>query len=381
MVKLGGPCQGPGKEEGTLCGRTEIPDSASWRFGKEEHAGKACCTKRKCRLHLKVIDETSDADSSEKAQALCTVVDDARTLLGLAQEGGENAAPQSLREPPAPAAMQSDLQLSAAAETTSEPPTSEPDPTSDPSASPGVSPATSHKRPRSDDASLMPPPPPRPVFSSPLPPTVPPQLSAAELLSSPPRESAGFHGLLQDMPPQPPPPPLNFAPLPPVTFRKLRRAITAGEDAAELLDALEDGYYAMQERCEELAEFARRNIKHCEVARDIFEEEAAVKVDAARTDRDVACSALEAYAREVAIVRLSLAECAAKDRKPGGRCQKGREQVLVGGVKLPCMCHLCHDERFAQSLFNTYDRTALPDRVARKVAHLIAHVESGRAAM
>ena len=48
-VKVGGPCAGPG------CGRTEIPATCDWRYGTEEHAGKLCCTKRKCRENLKVL--------------------------------------------------------------------------------------------------------------------------------------------------------------------------------------------------------------------------------------------------------------------------------------------------------------------------------------
>ena len=52
MVKHGGPCQGPGQTDGTICGVTEIGDKSSWRVGgrfKPEHKGKPCCTiKRKC---------------------------------------------------------------------------------------------------------------------------------------------------------------------------------------------------------------------------------------------------------------------------------------------------------------------------------------------
>lgn len=55
MVKIGGPCQGPGPTEGSVCGITEIPDSCKWREGKDEHRGKACCTKRQCGIYLKAI--------------------------------------------------------------------------------------------------------------------------------------------------------------------------------------------------------------------------------------------------------------------------------------------------------------------------------------
>ena len=65
MVEVGGPCEAPGKEPGTLCGRTEIPDKCDWGHGKEEHVGKICCTKRKCRLALKVIQDTA----AKKAKA------------------------------------------------------------------------------------------------------------------------------------------------------------------------------------------------------------------------------------------------------------------------------------------------------------------------
>lgn len=57
MVKLGGPCEAPvdDKQPPTLCGITEITDKSDWRKGKEEHAGKWCCTKADCRRALKVI--------------------------------------------------------------------------------------------------------------------------------------------------------------------------------------------------------------------------------------------------------------------------------------------------------------------------------------
>ena len=58
MVKPGGPCQGPGATEGTICGVTEISDKSDWRKGgkfKPEHKGKACCTKNACRIFLGVI--------------------------------------------------------------------------------------------------------------------------------------------------------------------------------------------------------------------------------------------------------------------------------------------------------------------------------------
>ena len=58
MGKHGGPCQAPGKTEGTICGETEISDKSDWRRGgkhKPEHAGKWCCTKNLCRIALGVI--------------------------------------------------------------------------------------------------------------------------------------------------------------------------------------------------------------------------------------------------------------------------------------------------------------------------------------
>ena len=64
MGKLGGPCQGPGTVPGTVCGVTIITDSSSWRNGgkfKPEHKGKACCTKRTCRIYLGVIKDPSAA--------------------------------------------------------------------------------------------------------------------------------------------------------------------------------------------------------------------------------------------------------------------------------------------------------------------------------
>ena len=61
MVKRGGPCQAPGAEKGSICGITEISDRCDWRKGgkfKPEHKGKACCTKRQCRIALGVIPDT-----------------------------------------------------------------------------------------------------------------------------------------------------------------------------------------------------------------------------------------------------------------------------------------------------------------------------------
>jgi len=61
MGKRGGPCQGPGEEEGSICGITEIGDKCDWRTGgrfKPEHKGKACCTKNRCRIALGVVPDT-----------------------------------------------------------------------------------------------------------------------------------------------------------------------------------------------------------------------------------------------------------------------------------------------------------------------------------
>ena len=66
MGKAGGPCQGPGRNGEPICGETEVPDTCDWRYGKEEHAGKACCTRKGCREHLKVI---KPKDSLEPAAA------------------------------------------------------------------------------------------------------------------------------------------------------------------------------------------------------------------------------------------------------------------------------------------------------------------------
>ena len=71
MVKLGGPCQAPGKTEGTICGETEIGDKSDWRRGgkhKPEHAGKWCCPKNKCRIALGVIPDPK-APKAEVAPA------------------------------------------------------------------------------------------------------------------------------------------------------------------------------------------------------------------------------------------------------------------------------------------------------------------------
>ena len=70
MGKVGGPCQGPGVTEGTVCGATEIADTCDWRKGgkfKPEHVGKPCCTKRACRIFLGVI-EVPNAAKKRRAE-------------------------------------------------------------------------------------------------------------------------------------------------------------------------------------------------------------------------------------------------------------------------------------------------------------------------
>ena len=70
MVKHGGPCQGPGQTDGTICGTTEIGDKSSWRVGgrfKPEHKGKLCCTKTKCRKFLGVIADVAPSAAAATA--------------------------------------------------------------------------------------------------------------------------------------------------------------------------------------------------------------------------------------------------------------------------------------------------------------------------
>ena len=70
MVKHGGPCQGPGQTDGTICGETEIGDKSSWRVGgrfKPEHRGKPCCTKTKCRKFLGVIEDVAPSAAAATA--------------------------------------------------------------------------------------------------------------------------------------------------------------------------------------------------------------------------------------------------------------------------------------------------------------------------
>ena len=70
MGKAGGPCQGPGRNGAPICGETEVADSCDWRYGKEEHVGKACCTRKACREHLKVIRPRSPlVPAAEPAEA------------------------------------------------------------------------------------------------------------------------------------------------------------------------------------------------------------------------------------------------------------------------------------------------------------------------
>ena len=70
MVKRGGPCQGPGENDGAICGVTEISGTCSWRRGgkfKPEHSGKACCPKRSCRIALGVIVDPDEPAESTTA--------------------------------------------------------------------------------------------------------------------------------------------------------------------------------------------------------------------------------------------------------------------------------------------------------------------------
>ena len=90
MVKLGGPCQGPGATDGIICGVTEIGDKSSWRRGgkfKPEHAGKACCTKKECRVHLGVIEDPRAAAPAPAAAAAPAGID-----AGLLRAAGSAAA-------------------------------------------------------------------------------------------------------------------------------------------------------------------------------------------------------------------------------------------------------------------------------------------------
>ena len=70
MVKRGGPCEAPVDDQGNLCGITEISDKSDWRKGKEEHAGKWCCTKAACRKALKVITPKAAAAPPAAAPAV-----------------------------------------------------------------------------------------------------------------------------------------------------------------------------------------------------------------------------------------------------------------------------------------------------------------------
>ena len=75
MVKVGGPCQGPGQLPNTICGETEISDGSSWRRGgkyKPEHQGKPCCTKRPCRIYLGVIEDPKASESPAAAAVTAT---------------------------------------------------------------------------------------------------------------------------------------------------------------------------------------------------------------------------------------------------------------------------------------------------------------------
>ena len=109
MVKRGGPCQAPGKTEGTICGETEIGDNSDWRRGgkhKPEHAGKWCCPKNKCRIALGVIPDPK----APKAEVAPAPAPAASGPLG----GLLDAVSTALAGPPAPAAAPAAASASAA---------------------------------------------------------------------------------------------------------------------------------------------------------------------------------------------------------------------------------------------------------------------------
>mmetsp|Transcript_935 Transcript_935/g.1577 ORF Transcript_935/g.1577 Transcript_935/m.1577 type:complete len:191 (+) Transcript_935:122-694(+) len=107
MVKVGGPCLGPGELPGITCGITEIPDSCKWRYGKDEHQGKPCCTKKRCARFLHAIKEKpadpADAAATDAtgAQALCSLSTadtnspqtGRKRLRDISEEGPQSAPP------------------------------------------------------------------------------------------------------------------------------------------------------------------------------------------------------------------------------------------------------------------------------------------------
>ena len=116
MVKPGGPCQGPGATEGTICGVTEISDKSDWRKGgkfKPEHKGKACCTKNACRIFLGVIADPKIA----KAEAASAPAPQASGPLG----GLLEAASAALNGRSAPAAAPAAASASAASASSAPP--------------------------------------------------------------------------------------------------------------------------------------------------------------------------------------------------------------------------------------------------------------------
>lgn len=116
MVKLGGPCQAPGKTEGTICGVTEIGDNSDWRRGgkhKPEHAGKWCCPKNKCRIALGVIPDPK----APKAEVAPAPAPAASGPLG----GLLDAVSTALAGPPAPATAPAAASASAASASSAPP--------------------------------------------------------------------------------------------------------------------------------------------------------------------------------------------------------------------------------------------------------------------
>ena len=119
MGKPGGPCQGPGGTDDSICGVTEISDKSDWRKSgkfKPEHADKWCCTKRLCRITHGVIadpkaakQEAAPAPAPAAGSGLPSLLDAAGTALG----GG--GAPPAAAAAAAPATAAAAAPQSAAA--------------------------------------------------------------------------------------------------------------------------------------------------------------------------------------------------------------------------------------------------------------------------
>ena len=109
MVNRGGPYQGPGATPGTTCDISEISCKSTWRKGgkfKREHAGKLCCSKRRCRIFLGVIEDPNAAEEGAPPALAPAASNGLASFVGAAAAALLNGdgAPPAAADAAAPAA-------------------------------------------------------------------------------------------------------------------------------------------------------------------------------------------------------------------------------------------------------------------------------------